>query len=56
MGPSSDPNGHLNHTNPHTIILHDYHLLEWLLISIILTLNSGYSSSISQYSIQLQNC
>ena len=37
MGPSSDPNDHLNHTNPHTIILHDYHLLEWLQISIFLT-------------------
>ena len=40
MGPSSDPNGHLNHSNTHTIILHYYHLLEWLLIPIILTLDS----------------
>ena len=41
MGPSSDPNGHLNHTNPHTIILHDYHLLEWLLISIFQLAKTG---------------
>ena len=41
MRTSSDLNGHLNHTNPHTIILHDYHLLKWLLISIFLTLLSG---------------
>ena len=51
MGPSSDPHGHLNHTNPHTIILHDYHLLEWLQISIFLTKQKQRSAAEDSHSL-----